>query len=65
MARVLLISLALLFLPFLLYGGYYKLTRRDEENIYFWRDAPIVWLGVAGVALAVTGLIGLVYMTGM
>lgn len=65
MARVFLISLALLVLPFVLYGGYYKLTRRGEENRYIWRDAPIVWLCVAGVILAVAGLIGLVQLTSM
>ena len=65
MARVFLISLALLVLPFVLYGGYYKLTNRGEENRHIWRDAPIVWLGAAGVVLAVAGLVGLVQMTGM
>lgn len=65
MARVFLISLALLVLPFVLYGGYFKLTRRGEENQYIWRDAPIVWLGVVGVTLTVAGLISLVYLTGI
>lgn len=65
MARVFLISLALLVLPFILYGGYFKFTRRGEENQHIWRDAPIVLLGGVGVTLAVAGLIGLVYLTGM
>ncbi|MDH3581329.1 MAG: DUF6111 family protein [Hyphomicrobiales bacterium] len=65
MARVFLISLALLVLPFILYAGYAKFARRGEESGQIWRDAPIVWLGVTGVILAVAGLIGLVQLTGM
>ncbi len=65
MARVFLISILLLVLPFVVYIGYYKLTRSGEESRYIWRDAPIIWLGVTGVVLAVIGLIGLVQLTGM
>jgi hypothetical protein len=64
MARVLLISLFLFFMPFLLYGGFRRLVRK-EKGEHMWRDAPIVGLALAGVALAIAGLIGMVYMTGM
>ncbi len=64
MARVFLISLFLFILPFILYGGFFRFVRGGEKN-NFWRDVPIVWLALAGVSLAVAGLIGLVYLTGM
>lgn len=65
MARVFLISLVLLFLPFIVYAGYLKLARRGEESGNIWRDAPVIWLAVIGVVLAVAGLIGLMSSTGM
>lgn len=64
MARVFFISLVLLVLPFLVYDGYTRFVRgMKKENA--WHDAPVVELGLAGVALAVAGLVGMVYMTGM
>lgn len=64
MARVFLISMFLLGLPFFLYGGYGAYVRR-KGGAFSWSDAPIVWLALAGVILAVGGLIGLVSLTGM
>lgn len=64
MARVFLISIFLLILPFFLYGGYATYVRRNGGT-FSWDDAPIVWLALAGVVLAVGGLIGLVSLTGI
>lgn len=65
MLRVLIISLLLLSLPFLVYVAYFKVTRSGSEEGFMWRDAPVIWLAVAGVAVAVAGLIGLMQLTGM
>lgn len=64
MGRVLLISIFLLVLPFITYGLYARIVQ-GRNSAGTWSDAPIVWLGTAGVVLAVAGLIGLVYITGM
>lgn len=64
MARVFLISIFLLVLPFFLYGGYAAYMRRNGGT-FTWNEAPVIWLALAGVALAVGGLIGLVFLTGM
>ena len=62
MARVLLVSLILLAVPFAGYAAYVRIVRGETQNI--WRDAPIVLLAVAGVAVAVIGLIGMMSLTG-
>lgn len=65
MARVLFISLFLLFLPFVAYGGWQKFMRGKDENSTIWQDAPVVWIMLSGVILAVAGLIGMMFSTGM
>ncbi|GAB4240368.1 MAG: hypothetical protein Kow0032_27980 [Methyloligellaceae bacterium] len=69
MARVFLISLVLLFLPFIGYALWWKFVRaadtEEEDDIAMLSEAPIVLLMLAGVALAVAGLIVLVYSTGL
>jgi len=65
MARVFLISLFLLFLPFIAYGGWQKFMRGKNDNSIIWRDAPVVWIMLCGVVFAIAGLIGMVYSTGL
>ena len=62
MARVLLVSLLLLAVPFAAYAAYFRFVRGETENV--WREAPIVLLAVVGVAIAVIGLIGMMSLTG-
>lgn len=62
MARVLIISILLLAVPFIVYVGYIKITDSGRQNI--WQDAPVVMLAVFGVVIAVAGLIGMMSLTG-
>lgn len=62
MARVLIISILLLAVPFIVYAGYVKITDAGRQNM--WQEAPVVMLAVIGVAIAVAGLIGMMALTG-
>ena len=64
MLRVLLISLFFLALPFIGYAVWFRIYRSGSRMETMWRDAPIVELAIAGVVLAVTGLVGLMAATG-
>ena len=64
MMRVVLINLLMFLLPFLLYGGYVYLTRGSQSPDSIWRGAPIGWLVVAGVVLALGTLFTLVTFSG-
>ena len=64
MLRVLLISLFLLAAPFVVYVVWFRIYRNGSKTETMWRDAPIVELSIAGVVLAVTGLVGLMALTG-
>ncbi len=64
MLRVLLISLFFLALPFIGYAVWFRIYRKGSQTATMWRDAPIVELSIAGVVLAVTGLVGMMALTG-
>ena len=64
MLRVLLINLFMFFLPFLVYLAYVYLVRRRQSPESLLRGAPIKWLVVAGLGLALATLISLVTFTG-
>ncbi|MCG8558230.1 MAG: DUF6111 family protein [Hyphomicrobiales bacterium] len=64
MLRVLLINLFMFFLPFLVYAAYVFLVRRGQSPDSVLRGAPIKWLVVSGLALALATLISLVTFTG-
>ncbi len=64
MARVVLINLFMFLLPFLVYGAYVYLVRREQTPDSIWRGAPIGWLVVAGLVLAFGTLVSLVTFSG-
>lgn len=64
MLRVLLINLFMFLLPFLLYVAYAYLVRRGQSPDSVLRGAPIKWLVVAGLGLALATLISLVTFSG-
>jgi len=64
MKRFLLNYLLPLALPFLAYGGWliflrYKARKAGEEGVKGWSAAPLTWLAITGVGLALVGLIAL------
>lgn len=65
MARVLLLNIFMFLVPFILYGAYLYLTRRDEDgNINYWSEAPILWLFGAGLFLVAVAIVSLITFTG-
>ncbi len=57
----------LFLLPFVVYGIWLAIARRRarcHENEPGWRDAPLLWLSVAGVALVLGSLFALGLMQG-
>ncbi len=64
MARIVLINLFMFALPFLVYGAYVYLVRRGQDRDSIWRGAPINWLVVAGLVLALGTLASLVTFSG-
>lgn len=64
MARVVLLNLLLFSLPFILYGGYAYLVRKDDAEESVWSAAPINWLFFAGGLLVFGTLIYFVSFTG-
>ena len=61
-----LLRLALLFLaPFILYGGWIAIARRQAKaHGPGWNDAPLVGLTMAGLVLVIAGLVVTALMTG-
>ena len=64
MARVIFINLVLFFLPFILYGTYAYLVRKDKEPGDIWSAAPINWLFFTGGLLVFGTLIYFVSFQG-
>lgn len=64
MARVVLINIAMFLLPFIVYGAYLYLSRKDDEDTNYWRDAPIGWLFAIGMVLVFAVIISLIQFTG-
>ena len=67
MIRILIEFLLPLLLPTVVYGLWMAYERRRQEKLGRgempgWRDAPWVWLGLAGVVLTAVLLFGLVLM---
>ena len=67
MIRILLEFLLPLILPTVVYGLWMAFERRRQEKLGrgeppTWRDAPFVWLGLAGVVLTAVLLFGLVLL---
>ena len=51
MARVILVNLFIFLLPFMLYGGYVYLVRKNTVPGEMWNEAPINWLFFVGSLL--------------
>lgn len=64
MARVLLINIFMFLLPFIVYGAYLYLSRKDDEDTNYWRDAPIGWLFGIGMVLVFAVIVSLIQFTG-
>lgn len=64
MARVLLINVFMFLLPFIVYGAYLYLSRKDDEDKNYWRDAPIGWLFGIGMVLVFIAIASLIQFTG-
>jgi len=64
MARVILVNLFLFLLPFILYGGYAYLVRKEKQPGEIWYAAPINWLFFAGSLMVFGTLIYFVSFQG-
>lgn len=64
MLRVVIANILMFLLPFLVYGAYVWLVRRQRSAEDVWRNAPVTWLFAIGLVLVVGTLVSLVHFTG-
>ncbi|MCA3246179.1 MAG: DUF6111 family protein [Tagaea sp.] len=69
MSRIFLQIVLPLLLPFIAYGVWLSVERRRAEKlgrgeVPGWSEAPVVWLGLAGLVLATIATVGLLLLPG-
>lgn len=64
MLRIVFLNILMFSLPFIIYGGYMYFFGRHRSAKSMWRDAPVLWLFVAGMILMMIMVGSLISFTG-
>ncbi len=64
MLRILFINALMFLLPFVVYGAYFYLMRKDSGKLNYWSEVPLLWLLGTSTLLVVAAMVTLVSFSG-